>query len=94
MANCPSCGTYVNNQGQFCGSCERSKRDQEELVRMQLKESKMRRKEQNRSNKQNGVKSMHWKYFLICGWIFGLFAVCLIFPFFIKGLVSRAFGYW
>mgnify|MGYP005852907679 CR=1 FL=1 len=67
---------------------------QREALDMQRKQLKMQKQSLKNTQGSSSQNKMHWKYFLICGWLIGILANCFIFPLFIKGLVARAFGYW
>jgi len=97
FGTCPACGQSMIVGGS-CSNCQRIQQKNEmaqrESLNMQRKQLKMQKQSMKSNQGNTSAKTMHWKYFLICGWLVGILAICFIFPLFIKGLVARAFGYW
>jgi uncharacterized membrane protein YvbJ len=85
---CARCGRWINADSGMCSSCSAAQYNEEKLVKEQLKQLKSAKKQNNTGRR------MHWIYFFVFGWIIGSLLVIFVFPLFVKGLVSKAFGYW
>jgi len=93
MAHCPKCGEYVNNPGQVCGACNNAMKNEAELTRLKIKETK----KNIRNNSDGGGARFHGLYCLCIGWWLAIILACCIVPLCFAGgrrLIKKAFGIW